>query len=650
MKPRLQFILIPIAAILFVQCVLTLMLQPFSWYNAVGVILLFAGLAASYAWLSVHNGNVRKAMDDVFNQNASAAAQIVNSIATPALLFDSTGRIIWSNESFKDIYNGNDIKKLLSNFNTQNPEQARLFELNGRSFQVMSMPVKREHDRARKLTFQYWNDRTEALHYARLYEEQLPTVALIYVDNYDELNADEQFRRSGVMAEVERRIGDFVESIEGIYRRYENAQFVVVFEAKWLEELEKQRFVLLDGMREIKTGTDQPITLSISVGVANRIAQADESARQGMELVLGRGGDQAVVKRGAVYNFYGGRKQVATKQSRVKMRLFAKALRQLMESSDQMFIMSHKNPDMDSLGAALGLMRCAHVVNCRAYFVMSEKNPMIQEAVHAMQQNALYRDAIKTPEQALQMLRANSIVVVVDTQRESTVLSMELYEQASKKVIIDHHRRPVDALSGSTLNYFEAGASSACEMVTEVLQYFGDNIRPTPLECGALLAGITLDTKKFTFNTGARTFEAASYLRRNGADIGTVKLMFQDDMQTYRNRARVVENVLVMDHSIAISICPHDMPNATLIAAQAADELIGIKGIQASFVLAEDNGDIVISGRSLGEINVQVILERLGGGGHLAVAGAQLQDTTSDEAVSKLMESINQYLKEAERA
>lgn len=648
MKKRLYGILIPICVALFLQCLCVMLFAPFSLFALFAVLALgLAGIAIAFFMMSSRGGEIEVMLDDVFRQNSSAASEIVEKIAIPALLFDAGGKIIWSNEAFNALYDGNDIKKLLLSLDCEHPDQAMQFEHNGSSYQIMNMPIRRSNGKVRKLTFQYWMDRTEALHYSRLYEEQMPTVALIHIDNYEELNADEQFRRSGVMAEAERRIGEFVESIDGIYRKYDSAHFIVVFEAKYLGELEKQRFVLLDNIREIKTGTEQSITLSVSVGVEDRIQRSDESARQGMELALGRGGDQVVVKKGASYNFYGGKKQITTKQSRVKMRLFAKALRQLLENSDQVFIMGHKNADMDCLGAALGLMRCAQTVDCKAYFVIAEKNAMVANTMEDMLENSLYRDSIKTPDQAMQMLRSQSAVIVVDTQRASSLEAVELFEKARKTVIIDHHRKPVDALSTSTLSCLEVGASSACEMVTEVLQYFGEKIRPSSFESSALLAGITLDTKKFSFNTGARTFEAASFLRRNGADSSAVKLLFQDDMQTYKSRSKIVENALIMDHGIAISTCPSDMQNATLIAAQAADALIGIKGIQASFVLADNNGVIMISGRSLGDINVQLVLEKIGGGGHLTVAGAQLRDSTMDKAVESLTKAIDEYLKEA---
>lgn len=644
-KPEVPIILLAVAACL--ACgILAVMVKPL-WLGVAFAIAALLALLGALLSLRALRRETRAAMDDIFLENSSASAQIMNSIGIPALLFDSDGRILWANAALRDLYDGKDVRKLVPGMDTRFPTQAQAFEHNGRNFQLMSVPVQRENPNARRLTFQYWIDRTEALHYSRLYEEQRPTVALIYVDNYDELNADKQFHRNAVLSEVERLVSEFVTGIEGAYRRYENARFFVVFEASHVAMLEKQRFALLDAVRGIETGTEQQVTLSIAVGVENRIAPSDESAQQAMELALGRGGDQAVVKRGTQYAFYGGKRQVATtKQSRVKARLFARALRQLMETADQVFVMGHRYPDMDCIGAALGLMRCAMDVGCKAYLVLDEPNTTIDGAIDAMRANKLYHDSIRTPEQAMQMLRPSSVLIVVDTQRESSVMDAELYERASRTVVIDHHRRSVDSLQNPTLNHLEAGASSTCEMVTEVLQYFDDHLRPTAFECSALLAGITMDTKRFAFNTGARTFEAAGYLRKGGADNNLVKLMYQDDMQTFRDRTRVVETALVMEHGIAISTCPADVANGSLIAAQAADALLSIKGIEASFVLADMGDTIMISGRSLGDINVQIILERIGGGGHLTVAGAQLRGVTMDGAVAKLTESIQTYLKE----
>lgn len=625
---------------------LLLLVKPV-WLGLLAMALALTALAVGMVIVGARWRQLQQECDDIFLENSSAAASIINTIDVPALIFDELGRIIWSNEALDELYMGRDIKKLIPSLDPHLPAQATTMELNGRAYQVMSIAVKREHQSAHKLTFQYWLDRTEVLHYTRLYEENMPVVALIYVDNYEELTADKQFHRNTVLSEVEGLVSKLASSIQGTYRRYENARFFLVFEAKYMDELEKERFKLLELAHSIDTGTEQTVTLSIAVGAESHVATSDESARQAMELALGRGGDQAVVKRGTNYSFYGGQKQIApSRQSRVKARLFAKALRQLMENSDMVFVMGHKYADMDCIGAALGLMRLSQCANRRGYIVLDDANAMIEGALNSIAESKQYHDCIRTPEQAMQLIRPGSVLVVVDTQRTSSVLSPQLYAKAAKTVIIDHHRRPVDSLSAPTLNYYEAGASSACEMVTELMQYFADGLKPTPFESSALLAGMTMDTKSFAVNTGARTFEAAGFLRRCGADSSMVKLMYQDDMTTFRNRAKVVENATIMDGGIAISTCPKDMPNNSLIAAQAADSLLSIKGIQASFVLAEGASGVNISGRSLGQINVQLILERIGGGGHLAVAGAQLKDVNMEQAVSMLTDSIYSYLNE----
>ncbi|MDO5111236.1 MAG: DHH family phosphoesterase [Clostridia bacterium] len=587
--------------------------------------------------------------DDVFRDNQSAAGSVISRVDIPACIFDANGRILWENKALRAMYAGKDIKQTLPNIELPIPQKTLITERNGRSFTVTNMHVKRRNAKMRPLTFQYWIDRTEALHYSRLYEEQMPTVAIISVDNYEDLAANEQFRRNSVLTEVEKQVKEFVQGVEGVYRRYENAKFYVLFEAKRLAELEKKRFPLLDSVRGIDTGTNQSVTLSIAIGAAERMNASDEAARESMELALGRGGDQAVVKKGSNFVFYGGNKMVTTRYSRVKIRLFARALRQLIENTDQVFVMGHKNSDMDCVGAALGVMRCANHVNCKfAYMVLDAPNITIRAALDTMRANKIYHERILTPEQAHAIMRPDAVMVVVDTQRSTTVMDKSLYERAGKTVIIDHHRRPVDALANPTLSYMEAGASSVCEIVTEVIQYFDDNVKPTTFECGALLTGITLDTKRFVFNVGARTFEAASYLKRSGADNSAVKMMFQDDMAVYRERTRVVQSALIMEKGIAISTCPDGMSDAQLIAAQAADELITIRDISAAFVLSNINGVVMISGRSTGVISVQLILEKLGGGGHMTVAGAQLRNVTIDEAIEQLTAAIQSYLQEAD--
>lgn len=644
-KPHLAFVPLFIASLTACGLLAMSEFQP-AWLLTLISVVCIASFIAGLVYCFSYRRAIEASMNDIFRENDTTAGNIITNIAIPCLLFDGNGRIVWTNDAFSELYSGNDICRLIPNMDPRFPNQAQSIDYNGRSFQLISMPVQRIKSEKR-LTFQYWLDRTEALHYSRLYEEQMPTIGLVQIDNYDDLMTDRQFHMNTVLSDVESKISNFVSSIDGVYRRYDNSKFFFVFEAKHIAELEQHRFSLLDSVREIDTGTGQSVTLSISIGVSNHISASDEAARNAMQLALGRGGDQAVIKRGGGYSFFGGKRQVTTRNSRVKARLFAEALRQLMETSDSIFIVGHSMPDMDCLGSALAVIRCAKFLNRPAYFILDETNPTIENAVDTMKANSLYRDCFRTPEQAALMMRAASILMVMDTQRISSMLAPALIDKASRVVVVDHHRRAVDSIQNPTLNFLEAGSSSTCEMMTEVIQYFDDSLRPTPFECGALLAGITMDTKHFSSNTGARTFEAASYLRRNGADSTTVKMMFQDDMQTYRDRAKVVESAILMEHGIAISVCPSSTEFCTLIAAQAADELISIKGIEAALVLAEHGDVIYISGRSLGEISVQLILEKLGGGGHQSIAGAQLHEVNMDQAINRLTDSINTYLKEA---
>lgn len=582
-------------------------------------------------------------MDSVFRENGSAVTSLVQNISIPCAVLDLSGRITWRNSAFSSLYDGSNVNEIAPEFDGEHPIRALQVELNGSSYQVMHMLIQRENEK--KLVLQYWLDRTEAAHYQRLYTEQRPYSALILVDNYEELLSDTQVHSTAVLAEVERIIADLSKRLGGIYRRYDNGRFLLILEAKQMQQLEQERFELLEQAHRIETGSSAAVSLSIGFGIAPRIAQSEQDARRALELALGRGGDQVVVKDGTDYRFYGGKRQHDPHQSRVKARLFSKALAQLLESSGDVFIMGHKNSDMDCLGAALGVMTCANHVGTHAYIVLDAINTTIEDAVHTLERSGA-SSLIILPEQAAEMMKPNSVLVVVDTQRASNTVAPELLNLCEHIVLIDHHRRSADYIDNATLHYLETRASSASEMVTEVIQYFADNVKPAAFTCSALLAGITVDTKQFAFNVGSRTFDAAGYLRRNGADLSSVKMMFQNDFSSYVRCANVVQRAKIRKSGIAISYCDRNIPDSMLVAAQAADELLGIRGIFAAFVLAETDEQTAISGRSYGQINVQVILEKLGGGGHLTMAGAQLKGATTEEAIAKLEAAIDEYEQE----
>ena len=590
----------------------------------------------------------QRRMDAVFTENTSAAMRVIEEVSVPCLLIDTEGRVVWRNAVFEKLYDEDDIGRVLPSFNPLAPLAAMPVQYAGGAYQVMNIVIRRPAAK-RSLIFQYWIDRTEAAHYKRLFEEQMPYVVLIYVDNYEELAADAQFPRSTVLAEVERLVSDLSRSVGGVYRRYENARFLMIFEAKSLEELEQRRFPLLEAVHRIDTGTKTSVSLSIAVGVADRVQQSDESARQAMELALGRGGDQAVIKAGTAYRFYGGKRQLDTAQSRVKSRLFSKALRQLFENAGDVIIMGHKRADLDCIGAALGVVTCAKHIGSRAYIVLDANNASIDRVLDMMEGSRDYAGIVVSPEQAEEIIKPSSVLVIVDTQRPSVICAPKLLTLASRIVVIDHHRRSADHLENTTLHYLESRSSSASELITEVLQYFDENMRPPAFVCGALLAGITVDTKHFAVNVGSRTCEAAGYLRRNGADIGMVKQLFQEDMESFGDCASTVRGADVLHGGIAVSSVEDGVKNANLIAAKAADELIGIRGIEAAFVIGREDGIINISGRSLGSVNVQLVCEKLGGGGHLTVAGASLGEIEIEEAEAILRAKIEEYEQEAKQ-
>ena len=585
-------------------------------------------------------------MDNVFSENAGTAARVIREVNVPCLLVDETGMIVWRNELMEKIYAADDLAAILPNYVFDRPPAAYSLEIAGGTYRIMSMQVRRKST-DRVLVFQYWIDRTEAAHYQRLFEERMPYVALVYIDNLEELSSNREFHRNAVIAEVERQVAEAVNRIGGIYREFADGKFVIIFEAKQLETLKEERFSLLEAVHRIDTGIGQQVSLSIAVGEADTVLASEESARQAMELALGRGGDQAVVKTGTNYAFYGGKRQLETMQSRVKARLFAKALHQLLDNAGDVIIMGHSNPDMDCVGSALGVATCAKHVGKRFYFVLEETNSAIELAIEEIKRMPAYADALISPEQAEKLLRPGSVLVIVDTQRPHTTVAPQLIDRAERIVVIDHHRRSADYLDRTTLHYLESRASSASELITEVLQYFDDALRPPAFVCTALLAGITLDTKHFAFNVGSRTFEAAGYLRRYGADISFVKQMFQDEMESFRSVAKVMENAVPYGDGIALAAVEEGTEDSKLVAAKAADRLVGIRGIEAAFVLGRENGVLYVSGRSLGRVNAQLICEKLGGGGHLTMAGAQLNNQESMEtAMRAVRAAIDEYEQE----
>lgn len=455
----------------------------------------------------------------------------------------------------------------------------------------------------------------------------------------------EDSKRPQMMAEIEKSIAGWLAHTGGILKKFERDKFLCLFAFKYLKELEEKKFEILETVKEINFGNKIPVTLSIGMGInAPTILENMQNANASIDIALGRGGDHVVIKDGDNFRFFGGRTRELEKRTRVKARVIAYALRGLIDQAPSVLIMGHENADIDCLGAALGIYRIVKSRDKRVNIVLNHSNPNIDAVLNKLGKEPEYSNVFVGRNEALDIITKKTLLIVLDTHRPSFTETPELLKMTDQIVIIDHHRRGADYIQDVVLSYHETYASSTCELVTELMQYLEEKIRLTSIETEALYAGIVVDTKNFIFKTGVRTFEAASYLRRQGVDTVSVKQLFQNDLKTYITISNIVKDAEVVYDNIAISICPSNIKNAQLIAAQAADQLLSLSGLIAAFVLSSKEGEIVISGRSLGEINVQMILEKLGGGGHMTVAGAQLENVTIEEAKVRLKNAIYEYI------
>lgn len=486
-----------------------------------------------------------------------------------------------------------------------------------------------------------------------IYKENEPVFCYILIDNYDDIIEQlPSHERSAVLSQIDLKINEWAKTVGAVIIQYENDHYLMIFEKEKLKTMEEERFRILDEIRETETEEKSQVTLSIGIGVSDEplaIRDADELSHAALDIALARGGDQAVVRQDEKMAFYGGTTEATEKRTKVKARVKAHGLRELIRESDNVLIMGHQTPDMDCLGAAVGLLGACKALNKTGKIVIKEINYSIKELFQYLMDNEEYCESFIKPKEAEDYITPNTLLIIVDTQNANYLEVPELIDEIEKIVVIDHHRRSGKFIDKTVLNYTEAYASSTCELITELLQYLDEKESMNETEANALMAGMCMDTKMFTFKTGVRTFEAASYLRRKGADTIIAKTMLQDDLATYSTRSEAVRNAKIYFDSIAISQLENESEYAKIIAAQAADELLNIKGINASFILLKSGSGLVISGRSMGEVNVQLILEKMGGGGHLAIAGAQLPDVDDLEVGKQmLLDVIEEYMKERE--
>ena len=495
-------------------------------------------------------------------------------------------------------------------------------------------------------------DVTELNRYIKENDERRLVAGLIYIDNYDEVMASvEEVRQSLLIALVDRKVNHYIGKVDGIVKKIETDKYFIALRKSCFQELEADKFSLLEDVKTVNVGNEIPVTLSIGLGLSTEsYAQGNNYARVAIDLALARGGDQAVIKKCNGITYYGGKREQTQKNTRVKARVKAEALREFIMMRDQIFVMGHKLTDVDAFGAAVGICRATQILGKRAHIILNEVSASLRPLYNQYVSDSSYpSDLFLNSKEALDMADENSLVIVVDTNRPKMTECEGLLRLAKTIVVLDHHRQSSDNIDNALLSYIEPYASSACEMVAEILQYIVDEIKIPRLEASSMYAGIMIDTNNFVNRTGVRTFEAAAFLRRNGADITLVRKMFRDDIESYRAKAEIISSAEVYHHKFAIARGENlTIESPTIVGAQAANELLDINAIKASFVLTEYNGRIYISARSIDEVNVQIIMERLGGGGHMNASGAQFDHTDMDRAVRSLKKVIDDMIKEGD--
>lgn len=623
-----------------------------------GYVLFVFLVVYNYKSTHIRNREITKYIETLtFNIDCATKDTLLN-FPMPLVLAELDGNTIWYNSSFKAIFDNEDLlQSTVSNIIFEVKPQmtegdsiniSKEVTIKDRYFTVLGNLVKIDDNKDKEsvIVMLYFVDNTELVIERQRFEDNKNIVGLVVIDNYDDLMQSlEDSKRPQMLAEIEKKITSWIAHTGGVLKKFERDKYLLVFAFRYLKELEEKRFEILETVKEIGLGNKIPVTLSIGLGInSSTIMENLQNAYASIDIALGRGGDHVVIKDGDNFRFFGGRTRELEKRTRVKARVIAHALRGLIDQAPSVLIMGHENADIDCLGAALGIHRIVKNRDKRVNIVLNHSNANIDSILSKMQKEPEYSNVFVGRNEALDLITKKTLLIVVDTHRPGFTETPELLRMTDQIVIIDHHRRGADFIQDAVLSYQETYASSTCELVTEILQYIEDKVRLTSIEAEALYAGIVVDTKNFIFKTGVRTFEAASYLRRQGVDTVSVKQLFQNDLKTYITISNIVKDAEVVYDNIAISSCPSNIKNSQLIAAQAADQLLSLSGIVAAFVLSYHDGEVVISGRSLGEINVQMILEKLGGGGHLTVAGAQIENVSMPEAKERLKNAIFEYI------
>ena len=591
----------------------------------------------------------------------AAQSTIINS-PFPLVVVETSGDIIWKSSNFIKEFANIDIGSYLSdiikelrlkianNASSKNPAIYESISIGEKTYKIIAEYVKSKEkgNKSEYLATIYFLDETGYVNLLKEHNDSKTCIGIIVIDNYEELmqraTEEEKLR---ITSEAEKSIFGWVSKYNGLSIKSERDTYVCILDQCHIEKIKDEKFEILDEIKEIKTEDNIQTTLSIAIseeGSSN--LDKYKSAKAVIDIALGRGGDQAIIKQNGKYFFFGGRTQEVEKRTRVKARIVAQALEELVSGSSNVIIMGHTNSDIDAMGSAMGLYRFVESIGKEVYIVSETSGTSLDTFIRDLNELDTYSGVLIDKSTALSKINSDTLLIIVDTDKKNYVEVPELLNRTDKIAVIDHHRRGTDYIENAILTFHEVYASSACELVTEIVEYSERNIKLSTFEVEALYAGIMMDTKNFTFKTGVRTFEAAAFLRKCGVDIIKVKKWFQSDLETYNKISDIVAKSEIINDNIAISVYSKEDPDANITCAKAADELLTISNITASFVIGKLGDRICISGRSIGDINVQLILEKLGGGGHITVAGAQIEGMTEEEVKQELINRINEYFTE----
>lgn len=658
---KTKIYLIIIAILIVIMCIQNMKLIPLG-------IAIYTLLIVYTNWTNRRRmTELSESLKDLtLNVNTTAKTTLINS-PFPLVMLDTTGNIIWKSEKFVNEFEEVDINEGLNEAinqikltieSSEKKEKGNIdteIEIDGKLYTVLGSYVKsykKAHKKEEYITILYFIDNTYTKKLEKKVAEEDTSIGIIMIDNYEEISQRLSSElKPQLIASVEKYIYDWATKYNSLVIKSDRDTFYCIIEQKYLEQAEEDKMSLLDEIKNIDIDIPDMVQPTLSMAFSDdgeNNSEKMESTRAVLDIALGRGGDQAIVKIDGKYEFFGGRTQEVEKRTKVKARMVSHALKELMNESDNILIMGHTNGDMDSIGSAMGLYRLARTLGKEAKIINETTGIGLEKFIETAKKDEEYAECIITSQEAEKLITPNTLLIVVDTNKKNYVEEPKLLEEISRIVVIDHHRRSTDYIENAVLTFHEVYASSSAELVTEILEYSQTDIELTSLEIEALYAGIMLDTKNFTFKTGVRTFEAAAYLRKAGVDIIKVKKWFQSDLETYQTISNIVSKSEIMNQNIAISIYEEDDPNSNIIVAKAADELLTIGGITASFVLGKTDEKVYISGRSIGDINVQIILEKLGGGGHITLAGAQLENMSIEDAKQELINRINEYFFEME--